>query len=115
MLPNTRPGRFLGESRRVLSVWADVAALLGAPVHFVFCQHGPGGRYSLEFEPIGHVMPGGENQAVALFLSRLEAKIAANPADAPAHLLWPCYGRSCPDTTPLAESRPSRRVAAVTG
>lgn len=111
--PNTRSGRFLGESRRVLSVWADVAALLGAPVYFVFCRHGQRGRYSLEFEPIGYVMPGGENEAVALYLSRLEANIAANPADAPAHLLWPCYGPSLPDMTPSA--RPSRRVAAATG
>jgi lauroyl/myristoyl acyltransferase len=113
--PNTRFGRLLGQPRQMLSVWADVAALLGAPVFFVFCTHARHGRYSLQFEPIGHVAPGSENEAVALYLTRLEARIAANPADAPAHLLWPCYGPPRPDVAPLAESRPSRRVAAVAG
>jgi lauroyl/myristoyl acyltransferase len=111
--PNTRTGWFLGQPRRVLSVWADVAALLGSPVFFVFCTHTEGGRYSLRFEAIGRVRPGEEGAAVSRHLSRLEAEIAAHPADAPAHLLWPCYGPPCPVPVPLSASRPSRRMAAV--
>src|SRR5262249_56522851 len=42
--PNTRAGRLLGQTHPLLSVWADLAALTGAPVFFVGCTHRPGGR-----------------------------------------------------------------------
>jgi phosphatidylinositol dimannoside acyltransferase len=114
--PNTRAGRLLGQTRRLLSVWADLAALTGSPVFHVFCTHAPGGRFALSLEPAGRVAPGGENAAVARYLARLESRIAAHPADAVAHLLWPCYGPPRPELspTPRAEPRPSRRVAVVT-
>jgi hypothetical protein len=109
--PNARPGRLLGQSHRVLSVWADLAALTRAPVFLVFCNHRPSGRYALTIEPLGKVSSGGESAAVARYLARLEAAIAADPADAVAHLLWPCYGP--PSPSPATVRRPSRRVAAV--
>jgi lauroyl/myristoyl acyltransferase len=111
--PNTRAGRFLGQTRRVLSVWADLASLTHAPVFFVFCTHGERGRHTLMFEPIGQVVPGSEDAAVSRHLARLESVIAANPADATAYWLWPCYGPPSPTTTPLPAPRPSRRVAAI--
>jgi len=112
---NTRPGRLLGQTRRVLSVWADLAALTGAPVFHVFCTHLPDGRHALAFESAGPVAPGGESAAVARYLARLDARIAAHPADAVAHLLWPCYGppRASASLPRQAAPRPSRRVAAV--
>ncbi len=113
--PNTRSGRFLGQTRRVLSVWADLASVTGAPVFHVFCTHEPGGRHALAFESAGPVAPGGESAAVVRYLSRLDARIAAHPASAVAHLLWPCYGppRASTLPRPIASSRPSRRVAAL--
>lgn len=113
--PNTRPGRLLGRPRTFLSVWADLAALTGAPVYFVFCTHRPGGRHALSIEPMGTLAPGEEPGAVARFLARLESEIAAHPADAVAHLLWPCYGapsQAAAQSAP-ATARPSRRIAAV--
>ena len=112
---NTRSGRLLGQTRRVLSVWADLSALTGAPVFYVFCTHLPGGRHALTFEPAGRIAPGGESAAVSRYLSRLDARIADHPADAVAHLLWPCYGSPRPESSPrpAAAVRPSRRVAAL--
>ena len=109
------PAGSLGQTRRVLSVWADLASVTGAPVFHVFCTHEPGGRHALAFESAGPVAPGGESAAVARYLSRLDARIAAHPASAVAHLLWPCYGppRASTLPRPLATSRPSRRVAAL--
>jgi phosphatidylinositol dimannoside acyltransferase len=110
--PNARPCRFLGQTRRLLSVWADLAANTGAPVFYVFCGHQPGGRFTLALEPAGQVAAGGEQAAVNHYLSRLEATIVANPSDAVAHALWPCYGHVAPTTT-AATTRPSRRAAAL--
>jgi lauroyl/myristoyl acyltransferase len=113
---NTRPGRLLGRPRAFLSVWADLAVLTGAPVFFVFCTHRPGGRYALSIEPAGTLAAGEEPAAVARFLARLESEIAAEPADAVAHLLWPCYGppvAAPPTAGAVPSGRPSRRVAAV--
>jgi phosphatidylinositol dimannoside acyltransferase len=114
--PNTHTGRLLGRAIRVLSVWADLAALTGAPVFHVFCTHVAGGRFALGLEPAGRIAPGEEGAAVARYLARLEAEIAAHPGDAVAHLLWPCYGPPRPELspTPRAEPRPSRRIAAAT-
>jgi phosphatidylinositol dimannoside acyltransferase len=109
---NTRAGRFLGQTRRVLSVWADLAVLTRSPVFFVFCTHGEKGRHTLSFEPVGELAPGGEDAAVSRYFARLEAAIAAHPTDAAAHLLWPCYGPPTAAARPLT-ARPSRRVAAV--
>lgn len=110
--PNTRCGRFLGQDQRFLSVWTDLSVLTGAPVFLVFCTHQPGGRYALTIEPQGTLSPGGENAAVARYLKRLEAAIAARPDDAPAHLLWPCYGPPADVATGKAR-RPSRRIASL--
>ncbi len=90
--PNTTPGRLLGYSRTFQSLWAEFAALFRAPVVPVFCTHRPGGRYALTFDPAWNVRRGEEAEVVARYLARLEAQIQANPADAVAHLLWPCYG-----------------------
>lgn len=105
--PNTRSGRLLGQAHRFLAVWADLSALTGAPVVFVFCNHADGGRFALRFESVGVVPRGGEDAAVARFLDRLEAAIAACPSDAIAHLLWPCYG----PPANVRPTRPSRRAA----
>lgn len=107
--PNTREGRLLGQSHRLLSVWADLAALTGAPVFFVFCTHQPGGRFALTLESFGRVANGEEQAAVTRYLTALETQISASPADAVAHLLWPCYGPPCPD--PVPGLRPSRNTA----
>jgi len=109
--PNTRSGRLLGQTHPLLSVWADLASLTGAPVFFVFCTHLDGGRFSLSLEPHGPIPPGGEAAAVIRYLGRLEHAIAAHPADAVAHLLWPCYGP--PRPAPEPSRRPSRRSAAL--
>ena len=97
--PNTRKGRFLGQERTFQSLWADMAALFRVPVIAVFCTHLPGGRFRLTFDAPFTVARGAEDAAVARYLERLEAEIAANPADAVAHLLWPCYG---PADAPIA-------------
>jgi lauroyl/myristoyl acyltransferase len=113
--PNTRSGRLLGQTHNLLSVWADLAALTGAPVFFVLCTHRPNGRFALTLVPYGAVAPGGEAVAVSCYLARLEQEIAAHPGDAVAHLLWPCYrpGKAKgagAHGAPL-RFRPSRRVA----
>ena len=112
--PNCRPGHFLGFDRTFLAVWADLAALTGAPVVFLVATHQPAGRYALTVEPIPPVRPGGEGQAVASFLGRLEAEIRRHPADALAYLLWPCFG---PPAASVAQANPriGRRVAVAVG
>lgn len=107
--PNARAGRLLGISHRFLSVWADLSALTHTPVFQISCSHRPGGRYAISIEPIGTIAPGAENEAVARYLSRLETQIAADPTDAVAHLLWPCYGP--PSHAPATAFRRSRRSA----
>ena len=89
--PNTCPGTLLGRPQRLLAIWTELAVLTGTPVFLVFCTHLPGGRFALEIEAIGHLRPGEEETAVADYLKQLEARIATRPADAVAHLLWPCY------------------------
>jgi lauroyl/myristoyl acyltransferase len=115
--PNTRPGQFLGQAQRFLAIWTELAVLTRAPVFHVFCIHLPGGRFRLEFEAVGQVHSGEESEAVADYLKQLEARIATEPAQAVAHLLWPCFHPSssaCP--APRAShatkrTRPSRRNA----
>jgi len=111
---NTRSGQLLGHTRSFLSVWADLAVLTRVPVFPVFCTHRPGGRYTLTIEPPWTLAPGEESDAVARYLARLESEIQAHPADAVAHLLWPCYGPpSHSSRTAASNTRPSRRVAAL--
>jgi lauroyl/myristoyl acyltransferase len=105
---NTRPGRLLGHTRSLQSLWAEFAALFRAPVVAVFCTHLPGGRYALTFDPPFTVARGGEGAAVERYLARLEAEIAAHPADAVGHLLWPCYGPPSSDQTVERPSSGSR-------
>lgn len=93
---NARVGRLLGQARPFLSVWADLAVLARSPALFVTCVHAPGGRYALDISPPIEVPPGGEPAAVAAYFARLDAAIAARPADAVAHLTWPCYGPGLP-------------------
>jgi lauroyl/myristoyl acyltransferase len=107
---NTRPGRFLGVERPFQSLWAEFAGLFRAPVIPVFCTHRPEGRFALVFDPPLTVTRGHEAEAVARYLGRLEAQIAAHPADAVAHLLWNCYGPATDPEQALNKRRkPSRR------
>jgi lauroyl/myristoyl acyltransferase len=107
--PNSRPGRLLGQPRRFQAVWADLAAQARVPVFLAFCNHTGDGRYTLTIDPPWAVAPGEESSAVIRYLDRLERAIAAHPADAVAHLLWPCYGP--PARRASLSLRPSRRVA----
>jgi hypothetical protein len=113
--PNRRPGSLLGQPRTFLSVWADLAVVTHAPVFLLFCTHAERGRYRLTIDPPWTIAPGEELAAVAHYLARLEAAIAANPADAVAHLLWPCYGPPPARARTRAQAapalRPGRRVA----
>jgi phosphatidylinositol dimannoside acyltransferase len=104
--PNTCAGTLLGHPQRLLAIWTELAVLTGAPVFLVFCIHQSGGRFSLEIEEIGRLRPGEEETAVADYLKQLEARIATTPADALAHLLWPCY-QSPPPFTPVRKRRGS--------
>jgi phosphatidylinositol dimannoside acyltransferase len=88
---NARRGRLLGSERTFLSVWADLALVARSPVVPVFCTHQPGGRFDLTFDPAWEIPPGGQYAAVARYLARLESEIRAHPAEAVAHLTWPCY------------------------
>ncbi len=112
--PNGRAGRLLGVDRTFLAIWADLAATARAPVVFLFAAHRPGGRYALTFDPPRDVTPGGEDPAVAAYFRRLEAEIAAHPADAVAYLLWPCFGPPAPS---IADACPriGRRVSVALG
>jgi lauroyl/myristoyl acyltransferase len=112
--PNCRAGRLLGVDRTFLAIWADLAALARAPVVFAFAGHRPGGRFALTFDEPRQVEAGGEDAAVAAFLARLEAEIAAHPADAVAYWLWPCFG---PPAASVAEANPriGRRVSVAVG
>jgi phosphatidylinositol dimannoside acyltransferase len=105
--PNTCAGRLLGRPQRLLAIWTELAVLTGAPVFFVFCTHLPRGRFALEIEAMGHLRPGEEQTAVADYLKQLEARIATSPADAVAHLVWPCY--QCPPL-PHKQTRNRKKV-----
>ncbi len=106
--PNTCAGRLLGRSQHFLAIWTELAVLTSAPVFYVFCTHLPGGRFALEIEAIGHLHSGEEESAVADYLKQLEARIEASPADAVAHLGWPCYV-----SPPASAHQPSRRRSSV--
>jgi hypothetical protein len=94
--PNTCTGTLLGRPQRLLAIWTELAVVTGTPVFLVFCTHLPGGRFALEIDAIGHLRAGEEASAVTDYLKQLEARIATCPADAVAHLLWPCYDMPLP-------------------
>ena len=113
-----RPGRLLGHRRTFLSAWADLAVMTGAPVIPVFCTHRPAGRFALTFDPPWTIDLGSEEAVVARYLERLEAEIAAHPADAVAHLLWPSFqappeGNAAPAPATHLPRRPVRHVPAA--
>ena len=112
--PNCRSGRLLGVDRTFLAVWADLASLARSPVVFLFAKHRPKGRYALTFDRPRMIAPGGEDSAVSAYFRRLEAEIAANPADAVAYLLWPCFGPPAPSIA-AACPRIGRRVSVAIG
>ena len=114
--PNTCPGRLLGRSHRLLAVWTELAVLTHAPVFLVFCTHSPGGRFALDIEPLGWLRAGEEPIAVTDYLKQLESRIANAPADAVAHLVWPCYEpRTSPATpgAPTAHPRPRKSMSTL--
>jgi lauroyl/myristoyl acyltransferase len=104
--PNTCSGTLLGQRQQFLAIWTDLAVLTGSPVFLVFCTHMPRGRFALEFEAIGHLAAGEEQEAVADYLKQLEARVASSPADAIAHLTWPCY-----DSPPSSRTTSLKRGA----
>ena len=113
--PNGRLGTLFGQSRRYLAVWPDLAALTDAPVFHIISGMPPGGRYRIAIEGPRYVEQGLENQAVAGYFSRLEREIAARPAEAVAHLIWPCYGpearRPASSTATISARPPGAPVA----
>jgi len=88
---NTRVCRLLGRDNPFLAIWTDLAALTRAPVFFVFCLHRPGGRFALDFEPLDDSARGDAESALSAYLKAVEARVAADPAEAVAYLTWPCY------------------------
>jgi lauroyl/myristoyl acyltransferase len=110
--PNTCPGRLLGRPQRLLAIWTELAVLTRAPVFLVFCTHALAGRFALEIEPLGWLRPGEEAVAVADYLRQLESRIANSPADAVAHLVWPCY-EPRPHGAPASTSTRTRRRKVV--
>ncbi len=106
--PNTCPGRLLGRQHRMLAIWTELAVLTHAPVFLVFCTHAPAGRFNLEIEPLGWLRRGEEAVAVADYLRQLESRIANSPADAVAHLVWPCYEPG-PQAAPVPRTARTRR------
>ncbi len=111
--PNTCPGRLLGRPQRLLAIWTELAVLTHSPVFLVFCTHAPGGRFALEIEPLGWLKAGDESIAVADYLRQLESRIANAPADAVAHLIWPCYEPRPATTTPGAQTFRRRRRKSI--
>jgi lauroyl/myristoyl acyltransferase len=106
--PNTCAGSLLGHPQHLLAIWTELAVLTGASVFLIFCTHQSGGRFALEIESIGRLLPGEEQAAVADYLKQLEARIVANPAAAVAHLLWPCYRSPVPAASSGATPRRRR-------
>jgi lauroyl/myristoyl acyltransferase len=88
---NARRGRFLGREGSFLGVWADLAILSAAPAVALFCTHQPGGRYRLCFEEPWRLAPGDGDAAVRRYLARVEAEVAAAPAEGVAYLTWRRY------------------------
>lgn len=97
---NTRVCRLLGLEHPFLAIWTDLAAITRAPVFFVFCKHLPGGRFALDFEPLDELARGQADRALSAYMRAVEARVAADPAEAIAYLTWPCY------TTPSAPAEP---------
>ena len=112
--PNTGPGRLLGQPQPFLAVWADLAVLTRAPVFLVFCTHRAGGRFALTIDPPLDPRPRARSRRPSPPTSPAsKPRSPPIPADAVAHLLWPCYGPPAPAASHRVAPRPSRRVAAV--
>jgi lauroyl/myristoyl acyltransferase len=117
--PNSRLGRLLGVEQPYLAIWTELAALTGVPVFHVFCTHLPGGRFRLEIDGVGPIRSGEQADALADFLGQLDARIANDPAQAVAHLLWPCFHPQAGNDHASSQfpapssARPSRRKAAA--
>ena len=107
---NTRTGSLLGFEQSFQSLWVDFAVLFKAPVVIAFSIYLPDGRTRVTFKPPMMIRKGEEDQAVRDYLRALDSEIAAHPANAVAHLLWPCYGPN-----PTSRKRKSRhRPASAT-
>ena len=113
--PNTRTGTILGQQHRLLITWIELALLTGSPVFWVFCTHEDGGRFALDIEPVETIARGEENLVLDRYLAELNARIANDPTEAVAHLLWPCYSPASIRVRSEDDSRPdwpSRRKPA---
>lgn len=109
---NTRPGRLVGRPHRFLTTWIDLALLTEAPVFWIFCTHEPGGRFALDVVPMRTLRAGDEDRALDGYLAELNARIANDPAEAVAHLLWSSYTETAAGTYGKKSARsgkPSRR------
>ena len=110
--PNTRPGRLLGQHRRFLSVWTDLAALTRAPVFLIFCTHRPGGRYALTIDPpTDRGRRGRDGGPSGRSTSR--ASSPRSPPTRPTPSPTCSKGAMAPAALAVAVARPGRRVAAV--
>jgi lauroyl/myristoyl acyltransferase len=86
---NSRPGTLLGRAGRFLTVWADLAALSGAPVVPIFCSARPDGRFRLYLERPWSLAAGDQAVAVARYLAFLDDQIRADPSAAALHFSKP--------------------------
>ena len=111
---NTRTGSLLGFEQSFQSLWADFAVLFRAPVVMAFSIYLPGGRTRVVFKPLLIVRKGQEDQVVRDYLKSLDDEIAAHPANAVAHLLWPCYGTNPRSKTRKGSRRPTSRPLSKT-
>ena len=106
---NTRVGSLLGHEQTFQSLWTDFAVLFRAPVVIAFSIYLPGGRTRVVFKPPMMLRKGQEDQAVRDYLKSLDAEIAAHPANAVAHLLWPCYGSNVEPRKKKSRRKPLSR------
>ena len=108
---NTRVCRLLGLEHPFLAIWTDLASLTRAPVFFIFCKHLPGGRFALDFEPLDESARGDAERALGAYMKAVEARVAADPAEAVAYLTWPCYTTSDSHAPPShPQDHPTRAV-----
>jgi len=112
---NTRDCRLLGLEHPFLAIWTDLAALTRAPVFFIFCKHLPGGRFAIDFDPLDDQARGDAERALAAYLKAVEARVAADPAEAVAYLTWPCYTTSRAPADPPSRPRGPSRIPKSAG
>lgn len=112
---NTRNCRLLGLQHPFLAIWTDLAALTRAPVFFVFCKHLPGGRFALNFEPLDDADRADAERALSAYMKAVEARVAADPAEAVAYLTWPCYTMSQAPAEPPNRPQGRNRIPKSAG